>query len=168
MPFIRPRGSAKVPGSGRKRGTKNRRSIAARALCSELLVDVNYQYRLRRDFARRHIHPSVEALMWAYSIGKPTEVLEVSGRFTMNERLEAERQLIRSTLDPAELELLAAESQKLLDDALARARAKHVTGTIIDTVATPSAAPATTVEAKLPETTSESGTDPRAKRRHSE
>jgi nucleotide-binding universal stress UspA family protein len=66
----------------------------------------------------------------------------MTGTFTMNQRLEAERQLVRSTLDPSELELLAAQSQKLLDDALARARAKQITGTIIDVGAAPSPAPA--------------------------
>ena len=57
MPFIRPKGSPKVPGSGRRRGTRNRRTVAASALASELLNDVGYQYRLRRDFTRRRVHP---------------------------------------------------------------------------------------------------------------
>ena len=90
----------------------------------------------------------------------------MTGKFTMNQRLEAERQLIRSTLDASELELLAAQSQKLLDDALARARARQVTGTIIDVVAAPSAAPTTPVIAELPETTTESSTEARRPRGH--
>jgi hypothetical protein len=73
----------------------------------------------------------------------------------MNQRLEAERELIRSTLDLSELELLAEQSQRLLDDALARAGAKHVAGTVIDAVA---ALPerATPVDTELPEATVES------------
>jgi hypothetical protein len=68
---------------------------------------------------------------------RQTEKVDMTGKFTMNQRLEADRQLIRSTLDPSELELLAEQSQRLLDDALARARAKQLTGMIIDAVAAP-------------------------------
>ena len=87
MPFIRPKGSPKVPGSGRRRGTRNRRTVAAAALASELLSDVGYQYRLRRDFTRRKIHPSVEQLIWHYVAGKPKE--------------SSERQASTSTREPA-------------------------------------------------------------------
>jgi hypothetical protein len=90
----------------------------------------------------------------------------MTGQFTMNQRLEAERQLIRSTLDPAELELLAHQSQQFLDDALARARAKQFTGTIIDAVAAPSPAPAISADARLAEAPTESSTDARGTRGH--
>jgi hypothetical protein len=107
-------------------------------------------------------------MVWAYHLGKPKEQVEMTGKFTMNQRLEAERQLIRSTLDPAELELLAQESQRLLDDALARARAKQLTGTTIDVVAAPSPAPTAPVAADLPKATAESSTDARVTSRRSE
>jgi hypothetical protein len=107
-------------------------------------------------------------MVWAYHLGKPKEQVEMTGKFTMNQRLEAERQLIRSTLDPAELELLASQSQKLLDDALARARAKQLPSATIDVVAAPSPAPTPPVDAELPEATVESGTHARAANRHPE
>jgi hypothetical protein len=87
-------------------------------------------------------------MVWAYHLGKPKEQVDMTGKFTMNQCLEAEGQLIRSTLDPSELELLAEQSQRLLDDALARARAKQLTGTIIDGVAAPSTAPAISADAE--------------------
>ena len=120
-PPPRPRGSPKI--GGRRKGTPNRRTVEARLLCSNLVHDVGYQARLRKDFLRRRLHPSIESMVWAYHLGRPKTEVEMTGNFTMNQRLEAERQLIRSTLDRAELELLAEQSQRLLDDALARARA---------------------------------------------
>ena len=138
-------------------------------MCSNLVHDIDYQTRLRRDFVRRRLHPSLESMVWAYHLGRPKEQVEMTGTFTMNQRLEAERQLIRSTLDPAELEQLAAQSQRLLDDALARARAKRVSGTIIiDAVAAPSQAPVTPADPELPEASTESGTDARTTSRDSE
>ena len=96
MPFIRPKGSPKVPGSGRRRGTRNRRTVAAFALASELMNDVGYQYRFRRDFTRRRVHPSIETLIWHYVAGKPKESIQMTGSIGFSERLEAERELFGS------------------------------------------------------------------------
>src|SRR4029079_1596242 len=163
-PPPRPRGSPKI--GVRRKGTPNRRTIEARLLCSNLVQDIYYQTRLRKDFVRRGVHSSIESMVWAYHLGKPKEQVEMTGKFTMNQRLESERQLIRSTLDPAELEMLAVQSQKLLDDALARARAKHVTGTVIDAIAAPSPHSADSADAGLPEAPTESITDARGTRGH--
>ena len=92
------------------------------------------------------MHPSIESMVWAYHLGKPKEQVDMTGKFTMNQCLEAEGQLIRSTLDPSELELLAEQSQRLLDDALARARAKQLPSATIDAVTAPSTAPAISVD----------------------
>jgi hypothetical protein len=118
-------GEPRKPGSGRKKGTKNRVVVAARELCGELIHDANYQYKLRRDFAVRRIHPAIEALVWAYAIGKPKESLELSGQLDISQRLTAERDLLRNTLDAAELEALAAESQATLDRAIEAAKARR-------------------------------------------
>ena len=122
MPLIRPKGSPKVPGSGRRRGTRNRRSIAASALASELLNDVGYQYRLRRDFTRRRVNPSIETLIWHYVAGKPKESIQMTGSIGFSERLEAERELF-SKLSIGQLEELAVASQALVDKAMAMVRA---------------------------------------------
>jgi hypothetical protein len=81
--------------------------------------------KLRRDFAVRRIHPAIEALVWAYAIGKPKESLELSGQLDISQRLTAERDLLRNTLDAAELEALAAESQATLDRAIEAAKARR-------------------------------------------
>jgi hypothetical protein len=49
-------------GSGRKKGTLNRRTVELRALMAALLNDVDYQNRLRDDFRKRRVQPSTEAL----------------------------------------------------------------------------------------------------------
>ena len=126
MPFIRPKGSPKVPGSGRRRGTRNRRTVAAVALASELMSDVGYQYRFRRDFTRRRVHPSIETLIWHYVAGKPKESIQMTGNIEFSERLEAERELF-AKLDVKQLEELAAESQALVNKAMAMVRANAPT-----------------------------------------
>jgi hypothetical protein len=119
------KGEPRKPGSGRKKGTPNRAVVAAKELCGLLVHDVNYQYRLRKDFAMRRVHPSIEALVWAYGIGKPKETLELSGQLDVSTRLTAERELIRNTLDLSELETLAAQSQAVLDAAITAAKARR-------------------------------------------
>ena len=126
MPFIRPKGSSKVAGSGRRKGTRNRRTVAAAALASELMNDVGYQYRFRRDFTRRRVHPSIETLIWHYVAGKPKESIQMTGSIEFSERLEAERELF-SKLDVQQLEVLAAESQRLVDQAMVMVKANAMT-----------------------------------------
>ena len=94
-----------------------------RALMAALVDDVDYQSRLREDFRRRRVHPSTEALVWAYAVGKPKEQIEMSAKVTMNESLAAERELL---LDLPTLEALAAERQALMDKAIAMAQAQRV------------------------------------------
>lgn len=128
-PNLRPfqPGQSRPPGSGRKKGTPNRPVVAIRELFDGMVHSAEYQYRLKRDFTRRHLHPSIEALVWAYLLGKPKESLEISGQVDVAQKLTNERELIRSTLDLSELEALAAESQATLDRALENARARRQT-----------------------------------------
>jgi len=97
-----------------------------RELMSSLCNDLHYQYRLRADFQRRRVHPSVEILVWNYAIGRPAERVQLSADLTMNRKLEEERELLRG-LSVEQLEELAGESQRLMDKALAMARANGVT-----------------------------------------
>jgi len=117
------KGAPRTPGSGRKKGTPNRRTVELRALITALLNDVDYQHRLRDDFRKRRVHPSTEVRVWEYIVGKPKEKIEVSADVTMNEKLATERELLRQ-LDLWQLEALAAESQALMDKALAMAKAQ--------------------------------------------
>jgi hypothetical protein len=124
---LRPRkpGEPRVPGSGRKKGTKNRRSRAIQELFSALVLDKEYQDRLRRDFTARRVHSSIESLIWYYHAGKPRECIELSGAVAVNQKLLAEREMLRATLEPDEIETLAIESQRIIDTAIQLARARR-------------------------------------------
>lgn len=88
-----------------------------------MLNDPDYQQRLRLDFRRRKVHPTIEGLIWAYGIGKPTQPINLAGSVSVDVggRLEEERRIF-AQLDIAELEQLAAESQRLVDRATALVR----------------------------------------------
>ena len=135
LPPPHPRGAPRTPGSGRRRGTPNRRTVEARQLCSDLVHDVRYQARLLHDFIRRRVHPSVEQMLWHYAIGRPEQRIELRGGLTVNQRLIAEREFIRANLDLEALEALAAESQALIDRAVETARGEAAMGEVIEAVA---------------------------------
>jgi hypothetical protein len=121
-----PRGTPRTPGSGRRRGTPNRKTVEMRALMTGLVHDVDYQCRLRQDFRRRRIHPTIEALVWAHTVGKPTERVQLSADVSMSQKLDQERELF-GKLSIEQLEILAAESQALVDRAMAMVRANALT-----------------------------------------
>ena len=121
-PPVWPKGT-RPPNSGRKPGTPNRNSVEVKALVSQLVNDVAYQHKLRADFRRRKVSPAIEVLIWEYHLGRPTQPIDVTASVDVNARLEEERRLF-ATLDVADLEQLAAESQALVDRALALSRAR--------------------------------------------
>lgn len=112
-------GEPRTAGSGRRRGSLNKRTVELRELMNSLVADVHYQERLRLAFARRRLHPSTELRIWEYSIGKPK--IEMSAQLSIDARLAAEREALQQ-LDLSELEKLAAESQALIDRAVAAAQ----------------------------------------------
>ena len=57
----------RTPGSGRKKGTPNRKTVEMRALMAALVDDVDYQHRLREDFRKRRVHSTTEARVWETS-----------------------------------------------------------------------------------------------------
>lgn len=110
------------PGAGRKKGVPNRVTVEARLLASQLVNDVNYQHRLRADFKKRRVHPTIESLIWQYHLGKPSQPIAVSGAISLvGEQLDADRRAF-AALELADLEVLAAESQALVDRAVAMAK----------------------------------------------
>lgn len=123
LPPPHPRGMARTAGSGRKRGTPNRKTVELRVLMGAMAGDIDYQRKLTHDFRKRRLHPSTEIKIWEYALGRPKEQLELSANVTMNEQMEAERKMLRQ-LDLKQLEALAAESQALMDRAFAAALAK--------------------------------------------
>ena len=120
---VTPKGS-RYPGSGVKKGYIRPVSIEARQLVSEMVNDPGYQARLRRDFALRRLHPTIEALVWAYAIGKPKQDIQISGTLDINARIEEERRIF-AQLDLPELEALALRSQALIDEATATVKARN-------------------------------------------
>jgi hypothetical protein len=124
IPPPHPKGAPKTPGSGRKKGTPNKKTIALRELMAALSGDVYYQEKLLKDFRTRRVHPSVEVRVWEYALGKPMDRVAVSANVTMDERLDAEAERLR-WLDLPTLERLAAETQALMDRAFAASEAKR-------------------------------------------
>jgi hypothetical protein len=118
------KGIPRTPGSGRKRGTPNKRTVALRELMAALSGDVFYQQKLQDDFRKRRVHPSVEVRVWEYAIGRPKEHIELSAEVSMKQRLDAERERLR-WLDVGQLQALLAESEALFERAIAQANAQR-------------------------------------------
>ena len=110
-------------GQGRAKGTPNKVSVEVRQLVSELVTNASYQQKLRRDFQARKVHPTIESLVWAYYLGKPRQDIAVTATVTVDAKIEAERRAF-ALLDLRDMEVLAAESQALVDRAMALARAR--------------------------------------------
>lgn len=72
MPFKKGEG-------GRPKGVKNKATLEVEAACRRLVDDEEYQ----RYFAHRlkvgQLPPALEAMVWHYAYGKPSERVEVSG-----------------------------------------------------------------------------------------
>ena len=116
------RGQPKTPGSGRRRGSLNRKTVELRGLMSELTGDVNYQEKFRRAFVTRRLHPSTEVKVWEYAIGRPAERVELSADLSMNQKLKEDRELF-SGLDFTQLQEIADASEALMAKARAMATA---------------------------------------------
>jgi hypothetical protein len=126
LPPPHPRGKPRTPGSGRRRGTPNRKTVELRALMGVLAGDVDYQRRLISDFRRRRVHPTIEALVWAHVVGKPTDRVQLSADLRMNQRLDREVELF-SRLSVEQMEEIAVESQALVDRLIALTSANALT-----------------------------------------
>lgn len=115
----------RIPGSGRKKGQPNRISVEVKTLVGQLVNDVAYQQRLREDFRRRRVHPTIESLIWQYHLGKPKQTidLDLTATLDVRGRIEDERRAF-AMLDLAEMEQLAADSQALVDRAFALSRSR--------------------------------------------
>lgn len=120
----RPLPGERIPGSGRVKGTPNRVSVELKVLVNELVNSPKYQAKLRLDFERRRVHPMIEALIWNHSLGKPKETVQLTADVQVSARIEEERQLF-AALDVADMEALAADSQRLVDRAKALSRARR-------------------------------------------
>ena len=117
LPPRRPKGSPRVPGSGRRPGSPNRKTVELRQLMSALAGDIDYQARFSRAFRRRTLAPQTEMRVWEYVVGKPAERVQLAADVTMHQQqLEEERQLFLR-LSPEELQELADDNARLLEKA---------------------------------------------------
>ena len=125
LPPPHPRGAPKTPGSGRRRGTPNRRTTELKALMHALAHDRAYQDQLRRDFCRRKIHPTTEVAIWNRVLGPQTQAITVGADLTLDARLAKECELF-SRLSVEQLEQLARESEALVNRARAMLQEQRV------------------------------------------
>jgi hypothetical protein len=107
-----------------------------RELMTSLCHDVDYQYRLRADFRRRRVHPTIEALVWNHVVGKPAERLQLSADVAMNQKLNEERELF-ARLSVEDLEELARDSERLLAKARTMAQQQRVLPTAVRLLGAP-------------------------------
>jgi hypothetical protein len=122
-PPPRPPNGGKWPGTGRAKGTPNKISVEVRELVGQLVNDAVYQFKLRQDFRARKVHPTIEALIWTYHLGKPRQDITLNATIDVNARLEEERRIFAS-LDLPDLERLAGKSQALIEEATALVAAR--------------------------------------------
>jgi hypothetical protein len=117
-------GQPKPPNGGRKAGTPNKVSVEARELCHRIVHDPQYQHDLLRRFRTGRVHPTIEALAWAYAIGKAVEHVQVDAKVTTQHKLDAERERLRS-LDVVTLQRLVDETDALIERALLFSEDEH-------------------------------------------
>lgn len=65
---------------GRPAGRQNNATLAAKALARDIVTDSKYLKKLRTRALRGQLKPAVEALLWYYAFGKPTETLDIDVR----------------------------------------------------------------------------------------
>ncbi len=61
---------------GRKKGTLNKATTAAREACAEIVDDPVYRKKLLAAARARTLPPAVETMLWHYAKGKPKEAVQ--------------------------------------------------------------------------------------------
>ncbi len=77
----RPKGSPKT--GGRKKGTPNKVTTAAREAAALIVDDPTYREKLLAAAQARELPPAVETMLWHYAKGKPKETFDHSGEFRL-------------------------------------------------------------------------------------
>lgn len=68
------------PGQGgRPKGARNKNSRAAEGVCKKLVEDREYRAAFKKRFKAGELPPPLEAMVWHYAFGKPTEHVELGG-----------------------------------------------------------------------------------------
>ncbi len=68
------------PGQGgRPKGVKNKATRAVTAIAIKLVEDREYRRQFALRFKAGELAPPLEAMVWHYAYGKPTEHMEIGG-----------------------------------------------------------------------------------------
>lgn len=81
----RPKGTPKT--GGRKAGTPNKATVAAKVAAAALVDDPDYRTKLRERLIAGKLAPAVEVMLWHYAHGRPTLPVDLGGRVTLAQLL---------------------------------------------------------------------------------
>ena len=93
-PPVWPKGT-RPPDSGRKKGTPNRISVEVKALVAQLDERQGAPAPAPRRLPAPEGASDIEALIWTYHLGRPTQPIDVTASVDVNARLEEERLILR-------------------------------------------------------------------------
>lgn len=66
---------------GRPKGVRNKATIEAKRICSDLVDDPIYRANLQKRLRAGKLAPGMESMLWWYAKGKPKETAEIDGTF---------------------------------------------------------------------------------------
>lgn len=81
-------GDPRPPGAGRKKGVTNKGYEAVELFARSVLEDPKYQDNVRTRARNGKLSPPIEALLYAYAYGRPTEARRVDDEEFMNDLME--------------------------------------------------------------------------------
>lgn len=73
-----PAGPIEKRGPGRPKGSRNKVSKEAQALCRRLIANPQYRKKFKEDWGKRAVPPQIEAMVWAYAHGKPVDQVNLN------------------------------------------------------------------------------------------
>ena len=90
----RKKGATKT--GGRRKGTLNRATRAAKEFCTSVVDDPMYQATLRRRALTGELAPAIEAMLWYYAKGKPVDRQEIGqpGEFSHLSKAELKAKVL--------------------------------------------------------------------------
>ena len=69
---------------GRRKGTSNKVTAEAKAVCAAIVDDPTYRKKLIVRAKAGELAPAIEAMLWHYAYGKPKEQVEHAGGITLS------------------------------------------------------------------------------------
>ena len=69
---------------GRRKGTSNKVTAEAKAVCAAIVDDPTYRKKLIARAKAGKLAPAIEAMLWHYAYGKPKEQVEHAGGITLS------------------------------------------------------------------------------------